>query len=151
MAVMKITWTRAPRFVLSLALVGAALLYSTSAHAALDEVLATSSKEVSVTQVAGQTLRVRTRGVLKEFAGKDGKVFAAVWRGTAPPNLHTLLGAHYASYETALNARRRGGHNHLFLSTPEITINVISHNRLLAGSVYLTNGLPKGVTVDALR
>jgi Protein of unknown function (DUF2844) len=151
MANMKITWTKAKHVVLSFAVVGAALTYSSSAHAALDEVLASSSKEVSVEPVAGQSLRVRTRGVVKEFAGTDGKVFAAIWRGNAAPDLHTLLGAHYASYETALNARRKGGHNHLFLTTPEITINVISHNRMIAGSVYLTRGLPKGVTVDALR
>jgi hypothetical protein len=151
MADMKITWTKAARLFLTLAVTGAALAHSRSAHAALDEVLASSSKEVSVEPIAGQSLRVRTRGVVKEFAGTDGKVFAAIWRGNAAPDLHTLLGTHYASYETALNARRKGGHNHLFLVTPEITINVISHNRMLAGSVYLTRGMPKGVTVDALR
>jgi hypothetical protein len=151
MADMKINWSKAARVVLTFVVAGAALSYSSSAHAALDEVLAKSSKEVSTEQIAGQALRVRTRGVVKEFAGTDGKVFAAIWRGNAAPDLHALLGTHYASYEAALNARRKGGHNHLFLVTPEITINVISHNRMLAGSVYLTQGLPKGVTVDALR
>lgn len=135
---------------LALLVAGVALGYAPLAHAALDEVLAANAKDVAATEVAGHALRVRVHDNLKEFAGADGKIFAATWQGKAP-DLHSILGAHYAAYVQALHARRPGGHNHLFFSTPELTVNVISHGRFIAGTAYLTQRLPQGVTVDALR
>jgi hypothetical protein len=109
------------------------------------------SPDVVTTKIAGQTLRVRTRANVKEFANAQGKVFAATWRGQAAADLRSLLGAHFEAYRTALQSRRRGGHNQLFIRTPEITVSVLAHTRLFFGAAYLTQELPKGVTPDALR
>jgi Protein of unknown function (DUF2844) len=127
------------------------LLTSSYAQAALDEVLVPTSSEVHATQVAGQTMLVRTRGNVKEIAGADGKIFAATWRGHRAPDLQVLLGPHFAAYAEALRARRPGGHNHLFISTPELTVNVYAHARMLTGKAWLKQKLPAGVSIDAIQ
>lgn len=140
----------ARRSVLALAVAGT-MVCSLPAFAALDEVLPAHGPDVVTTTIAGHTMRVRTRANVKEFANAQGKVFAATWSGQAAPDMRALLGAHFETYQTALRARRRGRHNLLLISTPELTVNVISHARLFFGAAYLTQELPKGVSPDALR
>jgi hypothetical protein len=134
---------------LTLAVTGAALTIPSSAHAALDEVLAKSSTEIAITNVAGHALRVRTRGNVKEFAGDDGKVFAATWTGLT--DLTALLGTHYAAYQAALSARKTHDHHVVHLSTPELTYSITAYGRMRSGKVVLNQSVPKGVNIDALR
>jgi hypothetical protein len=131
------------------AVTGAALTIPSSAHAALDEVLAKSSTEIATTNVAGRTLRVRTRGNVKEFAGDDGRVFAATWSGLT--DIQTLLGTHYAAYEAALHARKTHDHHVVHLSTPEFTYSITAYGQMRSGKVVLNQSVPKGVNVDAIR
>jgi hypothetical protein len=137
------------RALLTIVVTGAALTMSSSAHAALDEVLAKSSTEITTTTLAGPALRVRTRGHVKEFAGEDGKVFAATWDG--PADLSTLLGSHYAAYTAAFQTRTRHGHHVVHISTPELTFSQTVYGRLRSGKVVLNQSVPKGVNLDALR
>jgi Protein of unknown function (DUF2844) len=139
----------ATRALLSFVVTGATLTMSSSAHAALDEVLAKSSTEIATANVAGHTLRIRTRGNLKEFAAEDGKVFAATWSGLA--DIQTLLGTHYAAFDAALRARPRHDHHVVHVSTPELTYSLTAYGNLRSGTVVLNQSLPKGVDINALR
>jgi hypothetical protein len=142
------TRTLIKRAALTLA-VGGTLAFSANAHAALDEVMPKASPEITTTQMAGQVVRVRTRGSLREFAGADGKVFGAHWEGLT--DLQSLLGSHYASYMTAVRGRTHRGHHVVQVSTPEFTASVVAYGQLFKGTFVLTQSLPKGVTIDALR
>ena len=120
------------------------------AHAALDEVLAKRGNEIVAKKVGTHMLRVRSRGMLKEFAAEDGKVFAASWKGTSNLDLMSLLGTHAEAYRTALRARHQGLHGLVF-STPELSVSIVQAGRLMQGRVWLPGKMPTGVTLDALR
>jgi hypothetical protein len=118
-------------------------------HAALDDLLTDQAKDVAITKIAGQTLRVRERGNVKEFADASGKVFAASWHG--PTSFPVLLGAHYAEYQAALKAQKLRSLHVAQVSTPELHASVVVYGRYTQGQIVLVKRLPKGVTVDALR
>src|SRR4051812_11477631 len=44
---------------------------------------------------------------VKEFAGKNGKIFAVTWLGKNFPEMPELLGEHYQTYRAALEKARK--------------------------------------------
>jgi len=128
----------------------ALLLGALPAHAALDEVLPKRAPDVATTKIAGHVLRVRTRGMVKEFAGSDGRVFATAFQGTERVDLVALLGARSEAYRAAARANRIGLHALVF-TTPELAGVAVQHGRVTTARFWVPSRLPTGVRADALR
>jgi hypothetical protein len=122
---------------------------SSPAHAALDDQLSEHAKDTTTVTIAGQRLRVRERGHVREFADANGKVFAARWNGHVM--LSTLLGAHFPAYLAAMKAQKRRSLHAVEVVTPELLVSSVVYGALAQGQVVLVKQLPKGVTADALR
>jgi hypothetical protein len=133
------------------ALTYAVLLFgATPAHAALDELLPKRATDTANVKLAGHPLRVRTRGTVKEFAGADGKVFAATWSSAERVDLVELLGPHMDAYRAQARASRLG-HHQLVFSTPELAAVVVQHGNVTTARFWVPSRLPVGVNADALR
>jgi len=139
-----------PAKICSLTLVVLGVAVATPAHAALDETLAVTARDVRVVAIAGKKLFVRSRDGVDEIADGTGRVFAFRWRRRLAPPLRALLGPYLAEYEAGLRARHRTGHAISTVRTRVLEAHVLARPRLSRGSVCLTARLPKGVTLDAL-
>jgi hypothetical protein len=123
-------------------------LVARPAEAALGETV--SAKETRITTIASRPVRYRETDGVREYVGDDGKVFAFTWKGRSAPALTTLLGRYVASYEAGFAHRHFHGHNHLYISTPDLVLSSFVTPRVRFGRAYDPTHLPKGVTVDAL-
>jgi hypothetical protein len=85
---------------------------------------------------------------IREYAAKDGTVFAVAWEGRMP-DLHVLLASHYAEYQqaTARHANRRV----LSISTPGLVMSAMKLPRGFAGSAHVPALLPAGTNPEGLR
>lgn len=89
---------------------------------------------------------------VREFASPDGGVFAVDFSGPSMPDLKTVLGTHYAAYETAAARARRGVNHHVFsFASDGVVMTVTKLPRGFAGRAHLPAAVPAGVDVDTLR
>jgi len=80
---------------------------------------------------------------VREFVGKDGKVFAVSWSGGWRPNLRDIMGSHYGRFiENTRGHRRQRGPARLEL--PGMVVFVGGYLRMSFGYVYLLDRLPTG-------
>ena len=86
---------------------------------------------------------------VREFANADGTVFAVTWTGPFPPDLRQTLGSYFQKYQTAPRARRYG-HSHDVVEQPDLVVNSSGHLRAFAGSAYVPQLVPAGVSIDQL-
>ncbi len=92
---------------------------------------------------------------VREYASRDGTVFAVTWSGPRVPDLHVVLGRYYAAYVAGATAAagrtHRAGHHVLSFTAPSLTAEVVRFQRRALGRVYLPTHLPAGVTPGDLR
>ncbi len=88
--------------------------------------------------------------VVREYVSNSGQVFAVAWDGPFKPDLRQTLGEYFPEYSRAA-ASKFGGHNHLFVSTPELVIQSTGHMRAFSGRAYLVQAVPAGASTDELR
>jgi hypothetical protein len=86
---------------------------------------------------------------VREYASKDGTVFAVAWEGRMP-DLHVLLASHYAEYQAATEARRPN-RRALNIDTPTLRLSAVKLPRGFAGSAHVPSLLPAGVAPESLR
>jgi hypothetical protein len=125
------------------------LAASSIAHAALEDRLDDRAPDVHVEQIGGLSLRVRTRGSVKEFASPSGKIFAVRWSGF--PYLPSLFGKHFAEFRSATHAQRFHSGHVVRVITPTLNASLIVYGRFARGTAVLPKSVPAGVSVDALR
>jgi Protein of unknown function (DUF2844) len=136
------------------------LLQGSSAEAALGEGLASVASDrariggaLKSTTAAGYAvheLDTPAGTAVRQFAGADGTVFAVAWQGPFLPDLRTLLGAYFQPYAQAARAKRsRRGPLHLEVGG--LVVESSGHMRSFRGRAYLSDRLPEGVTLDAIR
>jgi len=105
--------------------------------------------------VAGQPAAIRHARVLAsgtrivEYADLHGTVFAVAWSGPYLPDLHGLLGRHFASF-TQQQQQQRTLHAAVVLRSSEVV--VVSAGRMGAfeGRAWLPPRLPAGFDPGAL-
>ncbi len=80
---------------------------------------------------------------VREFVGKDGKVFAVSWSGGWRPNLRDIMGIHYDRFiaNTRGHRRQRGPAR---IEIPGMVVFVGGYLRISFGYVYLPDRLPAG-------
>lgn len=148
-----------PAWLAALASAGA-LLGTSIAHAALGAPYASvaddqAKMKASIQVTSGAAYQVHaltlpTGTVVREYVANGGEVFAVAWSGPVKPDLRQTLGDYFPSYVAAAKAKF-GGHNHLFLSTPDLVIQSSGHMRAFSGRAYLVQAVPAGVSTDELR
>jgi len=124
-----------------------------AAHAALgDDVSAVENDRIRM-RASLRVLKHSTHDVhematpigtkVREFVGKDGKVFAVSWSGGWRPNLRDIMGTHYAHFiANTRGHRRQSGPARIEL--PGMVVFVGGYLRISFGYVYLPDRLPAG-------
>jgi len=89
---------------------------------------------------------------VREYLGRDGRVFAVGWNGPVAPDMQSLLGAYFVDYAAALAALRSPGlQRAIRLTLPGAVVETAGHLRAYSGRAYLPAGLPAGVALGDLR
>ena len=88
--------------------------------------------------------------LVREFSGRDGRVFAVSWNGPSIPNLRQTLGRYFDHYVTAAKAAH-AGHHRLQINRDDLVIKAGGHMRAFSGLAYLPQALPSGVNVRDLH
>ena len=148
--------------VLALALSAGSLSLPVSAHATLG--LGTGSiaqDRVALAAVSRSTSRHATHSVhemasdattVREFVTPSGVVFAVAWNGLVHPDLTALLGSYHGAYQSAKSALpRRHGQRFRQVLGDGITVETWGHMRKLQGRAYLSDLIPAGVNLNAIR
>jgi len=87
-----------------------------------------------------------------EYVDQRGRVFAVSWTGPVQPDLHVLLGTHYAAFAAALAAQPAyPAQGMLRVATPELIVENGGHMRAISGRACIPAWLPAGMTVADVR
>ncbi|MHB8285044.1 MAG: DUF2844 domain-containing protein [Caulobacteraceae bacterium] len=139
-----------------------ALACAPAAHAALGHAAESvqadrlhMSAKLASTSAATYTvhsLTLANNGVVKEFAGADGVVFAVAWRGPGRPDLRQLLGDHFATLQadTAVAGGRRL-RMPVAVNHSDFVVHSSGHPGAFWGQAYLPASIPAGVTAADLH
>ena len=140
----------------------AALLSATGAVAELGGSVGTVAAEqsrmranlhrVEVGNYTRHELTLPNGGSVHEFASAGGQIFAVVWHGPGKPDLRSLLGPHFATFQAA--APVRGGRalrRPMAVNRPDLQIRTGGHMGYFWGVAYLPALLPAGFNVSDLQ
>jgi len=89
--------------------------------------------------------------VVHEYSSRQGQVFAVTWQGPYKPDLRELLGAYFATYQSAASQQRAGTHRVFTLSRPDLVIESSGRMRGFQGFAYIPALMPAGVSVQQLQ
>ncbi len=102
---------------------------------------------------AKHEIRTGNNGVIHEFVGPDGKVFAVTYQGRFPGESNGLLGAYSAQLEQVQIASP--GQNHVGgsvrVETPEMVYHAAGHLGYFSMTAYVKQSVPKGVAMEEIR
>ncbi|SAL25960.1 hypothetical protein AWB71_01450 [Caballeronia peredens] len=117
---------------------------------------AASASGASATQASNYTVRTTTLAsgtIVNEYLSTQGIVFGIAWHGPRVPNLPTLLGSYFPQYQQGLLAQRaaRGGRGPVSVDDPGLVVNSGGHMGSFAGSAYLPQSLPAGVSASDIQ
>lgn len=145
---------------LSAVLIGATVLTSHPANAALGGTAASvttdakvqraSIKSTEMSNYRVQTIDLPTGTVLREYVAPSGIVFAVAWIGPRIPNLQQTLGTYFNTFVTGAGASRMG-HHHLLIRQSDFVMESSGHMRAFTGRAYLPQAIPAGVSLDELH
>ena len=85
----------------------------------------------------------------REYASRDGTVFAVAWSGPTQPDLKVLLGSHYNEYLAAATAHH-GGHHVLSVATPGLVLQITRLPRGFVGHAHVPDLVPAGTSLTEL-
>lgn len=103
---------------------------------------------------SGYTLHTLTvpGGVVREYTGADGKVFAVSWQGQARPDLRQALGPYFEKLNAENPPRTRGGrHTPLTASRADLIVRSGGHSGAFWGVAYVPGMMPAGVAPTDLH
>jgi len=89
--------------------------------------------------------------VVHEYSTRQGQVFAVTWQGPYKPDLRELLGAYFATYQSAASQQRAGTHRVFTLSRPDLVVESSGRMRGFQGLAYIPALVPAGVSVQQLQ
>ena len=130
---------------------------STSAKAVVRAASAASASGASgATAAANYTVRSTTLAsgtIVNEYLSAEGTVFGIAWHGPRVPDLAGLLGSYFPQYQQGLKAQRaaRGGRGQVSVQDPGLVVLSNGHMGNFAGSAYLPQSLPAGVSASDIQ
>lgn len=92
-------------------------------------------------------------GMVREFANADGTVFAVTWSGPGKPDLRTLLGRYFATFQANSVATARQMHSLRHppqVAQPDLQIQVGGHMGWFHGVAFVPSLAPAGFSVSDL-
>jgi hypothetical protein len=144
-------------------LIAAGLLASTPAYAGLGGTLASVQADsarlgahAASTSFGGYVRHDMTRqngGSVREYTNAEGQVFAVTWAGPGRPDLRTLLGPHFSTFQAAHTSPGRMMHalrQPLQASEPDLQIESGGHMGWFRGGVFIPSLAPAGVSLQTL-
>jgi hypothetical protein len=146
-------------------LAGLGFLMAAPAHAELGgpvSTVQTDGKRMSARMVAsdmpgGYALHTLTRpngGTVHELANAGGQVFAVTWSGPGKPDLRSLLGRYFETFQAANVASGRGLRSPLRrppqVSQPDLQIQTEGHMGWFRGVAFIPSLAPAGFSVNNL-
>jgi hypothetical protein len=88
---------------------------------------------------------------VREYLSAARQVFAVTWNGPSIPDLHRLLGQHYARYEKAAARPSAAARSPVSLNDADLVLRNEGHPRAFHGLAYLPLLLPAGFDIQQLR
>lgn len=87
---------------------------------------------------------------VREFVSPSGTVFGVAWHGQFTPDLRQLLGPYFDQYVGATQGKKtvRGP---VAVQLPGFVIQRGGHQGSFSGRAYLSQMVPQGVSVDAIK
>jgi len=91
--------------------------------------------------------------VVREYVSAAGKVFAIAWHGPWIPDMRQLLGSYFDQYAQANQAQRgaRMRRAPILINQPGLVVQVGGHPRAFAGTAYVPEMLPSGVSAENIQ
>ncbi len=137
-------------------------LTSSLAHAALGGDASTADLDAKILATAKTVSRhgkytiheMNERSVrIREFQNSSNSLFAVSWRGSTHPDLKTLLGAHYETFQNAYGAAKKN-HPHGGMMIGEVgNLHFEIGGRMMAvhGRVWLKDQVPSGMDLHEVN
>jgi hypothetical protein len=136
-----------------IALVGACLAASRSAHATLggdlasvvdnDHHLGSTRRVVKLVSGERHDLLLPSGTLVHEYVSPAGAVYGVSWSGPRIPDLRELLGAHFA--ELSNRDHRAGGLNRLIVKGTDLVVQSMGHHGSFEGRAWVPSLVPDGV------
>lgn len=91
--------------------------------------------------------------VVSEYIGPSGTVFAVTWRGAAPPDVETLLGAYFEQYRAAAERAVPSplGLHASSVRAADVRVETAGHMGFIWGRAYLPAALPANVNLSEIK
>ncbi|WP_321794194.1 DUF2844 domain-containing protein [Caballeronia sp. J97] len=129
---------------------------STSTNAVARAAVASGASNASSTSAVNYTVRTTTLAsgtVVNEYLSTEGVVFGIAWHGPRVPDLASLLGSYFPQYQEGLKAQRaaRGGRGPVSVQGSGLVVDSGGHMGSFAGSAYLPQSLPAGVSASDIQ
>jgi hypothetical protein len=105
----------------------------------------TSTRAMDIHEIA-----LPENGRVREYSTPGGQVFATTWSTRAPPDLRVLLAQRYGAYAAAATARH-AGHHILQVTTPDLTIRLVTLPRRSTGTAIVPALVPAGVSAQDIQ
>ncbi|WP_250528665.1 DUF2844 domain-containing protein [Caballeronia sp. ATUFL_F1_KS4A] len=118
--------------------------------------VASGASSASTTSASNYTVRTTTLAsgtVINEYLSTEGVVFGIAWHGPRMPDLASLLGSNFPQYQQGLKAQRaaRGGRGPVSVQDSGLVVDSGGHMGSFAGSAYLPQSLPAGVSASDIQ
>ncbi|MFM0323765.1 DUF2844 domain-containing protein [Caballeronia glebae] len=129
---------------------------ATSAKAVARAAVASGASSATTASAANYTVRSTTLAsgtVINEYLSTEGVVFGIAWHGPRVPDLASLLGSYFPQYQQGLKAQRaaRGGRGPVSVQGSGLVVDSGGHMGSFAGSAYLPQSLPAGVSASDIQ
>jgi hypothetical protein len=145
-----------------LCLIGPALLGSTGAQAELGGKAASVNADrtamkaqLRTVSIGARTVHELTRpngGSIREFTNAQGQIYAVTWSGPGKPDLRSLLGGYFATFQADNTQRSRLMRRRPpQVSRPGLVIQTGGHMGYFWGVAYIPPLAPAGFSVTDLK
>jgi hypothetical protein len=126
---------------------------STSAKAVARAASASGASSTSAANYTVVSTTLASGTIVNEYLSAEGTVFGIAWHGPRVPDLAGLLGSYFPQYQQGLKAQRaaRGGRGPVSVQDSGLVVESSGHMGSFAGSAYLPQSLPAGVSASDIQ
>ncbi|SPB17480.1 hypothetical protein NOV72_04685 [Caballeronia novacaledonica] len=132
---------------------GAATASTTAVARAAVASGASNASSTSASNYTVHTTTLASGTIINEYLSAQGVVFGVAWHGPRVPDLASLLGSYFPQYQQGLKAQRaaRGGRGPVSVQDSGLVVESGGHMGSFAGSAYLPQSLPAGVSASDIQ
>lgn len=111
-----------------------------------------ANASVAASQYTIQETQLESSTVVREYTTPAGVVFAITWQGPVLPNLQTLLGNYFPTFEQETTRAQQTGHQRtrVLMQTPGLVVQSTGRMGRFKGHAYAPDLVPQGVDVQGL-